>query len=86
MRQNFICFHCGKLTLGGKIVTGKYETDYYMLGLDKPYINLFFHKDCFMLVLPKLLLYLTENEKRWYTYTSNVDFKKKKYSNKERIK
>ena len=68
MRRDALCFYCNKLIVG----------EYYLLGLDIPYVNLWFHKECFKLVLPKLLLYLTENAERCYNYKYNGDLKKKK--------
>jgi hypothetical protein len=44
------CFICGeKLTEFGGV---------YMLGLDRPYVNLWFHRDCFNNIEEDLLMYL----------------------------
>lgn len=59
--NNLLCIHCGKdITVG----------DHFMYGLDRPYINIFFHIDCFKKIggLDKIDEYLAENEKMLYTY------------------
>lgn len=45
---------------------------YQMIGLDRPYYNVFFHKDCFNNLLRKydgwdgIVLYLARNPEIWY--------------------
>ena len=73
MRQNIICFYCNKPTLGGSKTT-----DRYMLGIDIPYVNLWFHKLCFENIKMDILAYLTENVTLVYNYKDNGDLKKKK--------
>jgi hypothetical protein len=45
--------------------------DYNMLPLDIPYINLFFHKNCFKLMggYDNMRVYCTENLKRVYNWS-----------------
>ena len=63
------CFSCGK-----KI---NIEDSKRMVPLEKPYINLFFHLDCYKLI-PDMVIYLTENIKRVY----NTKYNKKKIEKK----
>jgi hypothetical protein len=53
--RNQICFHCNK-----KIED---PLDYNLLPLDIPYINLFFHKNCFKMMggYDNMRVYCTEN-------------------------
>ena len=56
------CFACEKEIL---------ETDKkQMVGLDVPYTNLWFHKDCY-LHISDLNLYLPENIKKVYNWVNN---------------
>lgn len=48
-----------------------------MVPLEKPYVNLFFHLDCFRLV-PDLVVYLTKNLERVYNYKENRKESEKK--------
>ena len=43
----------------------------FMLGIDKPYINVWFHRACYKSVESDLLLFLQKNIKKWYN--SNVE-------------
>jgi len=49
------CFHCNKRI--------EDPLDYNMMPVERPYLNLFFHKNCFKLVggYNKMPIYLTEN-------------------------
>jgi hypothetical protein len=66
-----ICFHCGK-----EIGDERKE----LVGLDKPYINLYFHTpDCYELAnIPDLNTYLALNVKKVYNYIEKDGKKGKK--------
>jgi hypothetical protein len=67
-----ICFHCGK-------GISMKNNEHYMVALDTPYTNLFFCKpDCWEQVNGDLIQYLTQNEKRVYTYVEKSREKGKK--------
>jgi hypothetical protein len=67
-----ICFHCGK-EIGD---LDKYQ----MIGLDKPYINIYFHKpDCWISVgWEDLNAYLALNLQKIYNYRENDTKNRKK--------
>lgn len=67
-----ICFHCEKRI-------EKIEDD-KMYGLDIPYINLYFHKHCFIEVggYGNISVYLSENQKKVYNYLHKVSERNKK--------
>lgn len=44
--------------------------DYYMVALEKPYLNLFFHRDCLKKV-EDMFCFLTENVDKWYNIGEN---------------
>lgn len=55
------CFHCGTEITDIK--------DRRMLGLDIPYVNLFFHRECFALnVAEDSNAYIRKNEEKVYNY------------------
>jgi hypothetical protein len=60
------CFVCNK----------EIEDDYRMIGVDKPYVNLFFHKACLSSV-GDLSIYLVQNAKRVYNYKENSEKSRK---------
>ena len=70
--DSMICFHCEK-----EIEEG---ASYQMIGLDIPYINLYFHKpDCWTVVSwENLNAYLALNLKKIYNYIENNGKKGKK--------
>lgn len=43
----------------------KNSLDYYMIPVEVPYTNLFFHTDC-LSKIDNILIFLTENIKIWY--------------------
>lgn len=53
--------------------------DYNMYPLDIPYINLFFHKNCFRIIggYEKLPVYCTENLKRVYNWSIDKNKERK---------
>lgn len=55
-----ICFKCQKDI--------KQEDDKFMYGLDRPYINLYFHKNCWNSIKDNLEVYFTQNEDSVYNY------------------
>lgn len=52
----------------------KETIDTFMLGLDKPYCNIPFHKQCIRLMggYDNAVLYVTENEKKLYNILHNT--------------
>lgn len=54
------CFHCNEEIVWNKKEPTK-EARYKMVGLDRPYLNLFFHIDCFAEIKENLIEYLAEN-------------------------
>ena len=50
---------------------------YKLEGLDKPYVNLLFHWDCYKSIT-NINEYLQENENRLLSYNENFQNKKKK--------
>lgn len=63
------CFYCHKEIL---------PTDSKrMVGLDVPYVNLFFHTECLKLI-PDLLSYLTKNRELVYNYRENMKISSRK--------
>jgi hypothetical protein len=48
----------------------------YMVSLEKPYMNLFFHKDHYFAIKDSLYQFLTENLNNWYNIKDN--YKKEK--------
>jgi len=66
MQNGKICPYClEKLTK---------ESSYYMVSLEFPYMNLFFHIEHYSLIKDDLFQFLTENVNNWY----NTDDKIKK--------
>ena len=66
-----ICFDCGKpITV----------QDYRMVGLDIPYVNLFFHRDCLFRVggYSGINVYLAENIVLCYNYIEKLSKNRKK--------
>jgi hypothetical protein len=65
-----ICFHCNK--------TIESFQERSMIGLDVPYVNLWFHRDCFDLhVRSNIDAYLLQNIKLCYTYQEKLNNKGK---------
>jgi len=64
---NKLCFHCSSYIT---------NLDYKMYALDIPYVNLFFHKDCFLKLggYGNIVLYVTENRKK--VYNPHINMKK----------
>lgn len=60
MKYHRICFYCGK-----EIAVGE---RYRLYPLDRPYANLFFHKEHFLLVEPEIIQYLSQNPNKIYNY------------------
>jgi len=59
--QKHECLYCKVNKPKRKVKFKKWK----MIGLDRPYINLWFHDSCFKKVKGNLLEFLTENEKTW---------------------
>jgi hypothetical protein len=49
--------------------------DYRMVGIDIPYVNLFFHKSCFMSMggYGGIREYITQRSKQVYNYLENIN-------------
>lgn len=62
--KNITCFHCLKKIIG---------IDYFMQALEKPYCNLFFHRDCLKEIEKNtdLVEYLTLKSELIYNSISN---------------
>lgn len=61
------CFYCGEE------ITQIGDNDYKIIPLDKPYVNLFFHKaTCYDLVRGIEQKYLTENLQRIYDVAEHI--------------
>jgi hypothetical protein len=60
-----ICPYCEK-----EVKVFKDGSDYRMVALDRPYVNLFFHRDCFINLENDgdLFAFLTKNTEKWYNY------------------
>jgi len=65
----YICFHCDK-----EITSNQKK---FMFGLDKPYVNIFFHRECFDSI-KDLTAYFTENAEKVYNYSCKIVKKKEK--------
>jgi hypothetical protein len=65
-----ICFYCGEII--------KKEDKKFMLGIEKPYCNIWFHRACFILVNEDLPKYLQENASKILEYRRNQDKNKLK--------
>lgn len=65
-----VCFHCGEPIVG----------DYHMVGVDIPYVNLFFHRPtCWQATnCPDLNTYLASKAELVYTYKEKQGIKGKK--------
>ena len=68
-----ICFKCNKEI--------KQEDKKFMYGLDRPYINLFFHEDCWSKIERDIEVYLTQNVDLVYNY---IEKQGKKVKNGEK--
>lgn len=66
--MGLICFDCDKEI--------EPEQDKFMLALEKPYTNLWFHKSCYNAIKSEIIVYLTENEKKVYNYKERIGKKK----------
>lgn len=55
-----VCFYCDQDILP--------EDSIFMLGIDVPYVNLFFHKDHYALIKDRISVFLTENIEKVYNY------------------
>jgi len=64
-----ICFHCNKPIEDSDKVQ--------MVGLDVPYLNLFFHKACMDLSKTDINSYLAQNVEKVYNYMKNEEEKGK---------
>jgi len=65
-----ICFHCGEII---DVLQNR-----SMIGLDTPYVNLWFHRECFDLNVKNTTnAYLLQNIKLCYTYQENENKKGK---------
>jgi len=62
-----ICFDCGKPIDD--------INDYKMVGMDVPYVNLFFHKACFILLggYGNMHEYCTQRAELVYNYLNNIN-------------
>lgn len=58
--MGLICFECKC-----EIATGTLK---FMLPLEKPYTNLWFHRDCYNKVKGEIEVYLAQNVERVYNY------------------
>ena len=69
--RHHICFECTKAI--------EDVNDYKMVGIDVPYVNLFFHKSCFILIggYGNISEYCTLNAQRCYNYAINMSERKK---------
>jgi hypothetical protein len=63
---NHVCFECDKPIVD--------IDDYKMYALDVPYVNLFFHKGCFIKIggYGNIVVYVTENQKKVYNPYINI--------------
>ena len=55
-----ICFKCSKDI--------KQDDEKFMYGLDRPYINIYFHRSCWDKIKDNLEVYFTQNEELVYNY------------------
>jgi hypothetical protein len=46
----------------------KNSQDYQLIAIEKPYVNLFFHKEC-LNKIENIITFLTENTEIWYNYS-----------------
>ena len=54
------CFYCKEKIVPKKNEQGKcQEARYTMVPLERPYLNLFFHKDCYTKIQDDITIYLT---------------------------
>jgi hypothetical protein len=63
-RTERYCLYClskGKSKEESEIILG----DYQMVAIERPYINLWFHKECYKNI-NNILLFLQENKDLWY--------------------
>jgi len=51
----------------------KEEDDVYMVAVERPYCNIFFHLSHFNLINSDLYLFLSENPDRWYNSIDNIE-------------
>jgi hypothetical protein len=60
-----ICPFCSKEVI---------DSDYMMIGLDRPYINLMFHRECYNKIKSNLNEYLGQSFQEWYNlYINNEE-------------
>lgn len=57
------CFRC--LCEGKDLEVGD---EYFMYPLDRPYVNIFFHRACYKEVEQNIVEFLAQNQKILYTY------------------
>ena len=48
------------------------DSEYYMVGLETPYMNLFFHLEHYLLIKDNLFQFLTENTNNWYNTRDKI--------------
>ena len=48
------------------------ESVYYMVSLEFPYMNLFFHMEHYLLIKDSLFQFLTENADNWYNTSDKI--------------
>ena len=67
------CFYCGK-------DIPRDSTEYQMIPLERPYVNLFFHRECFILAgsYSGIDAFLTERSDKVYNYTREYKNAKQK--------
>jgi hypothetical protein len=65
--RHHICFDCNKAI--------EDVNDYKMVGIDVPYVNLFFHKSCFILIggYGNIHEYATQRLEMVYNYIENIN-------------
>lgn len=65
--KNQTCFHCNSPITD--------PLDYKMYAIDRPYVNLFFHKSCFVLLggYSNIVTYCTLHGEKVYNSIYNVD-------------
>ena len=65
-----MCFKC--FCEGKKKPIGR---EYFMYPLERPYMNLFFHKDCYQQIKGEILIYLPQNNDNMVKYYQNNKIK-----------
>lgn len=65
MQNKKICPYCMK-----KLTK---ESVYYMVSLEFPYMNLFFHMEHYLLIKDSLYEFLTENINNWYNTDDKIE-------------